>query len=106
MIRYTTPAIPLTIEGKDITAHDIYVTFEQGSLELTKTGTDLVVSFSDPDTLITVTLTQEETAAFSEAPVTVQVNWITSSGVRGATVKKTISVHGNLLEEVLAYGQA
>ena len=66
MIKYTTPTISLIVEGVDITAHDIYVTLEQGLTELVKTGADLVATTITEDqmtsTRITLTLTQTESA--------------------------------------------
>lgn len=105
MIKYTTPTISLTVEGVDITAHDIYVTLEQGTTELIKTGSDLIVSTDEGDTSIIFTLTQEESAMFDyNNRAAIQVNWITSSGVRSATEIKSIGVLRNLLDKVIAYG--
>ena len=105
MINYTTPSITLTVEGVDLTEYDVYVSLEQGTHELVKTGSALVVSTDEEDTIITFTLTQEESAAFSFGKsVSIQVNWINESGVRDATEIKTISVMRNLLDKVISYG--
>ncbi len=109
MINYTTPTVALTIEGVDISSHDIYVSLEQGCNELTKTGTDLNVTTETigqvTNTNITFTLTQLESASFDfNRNVLVQVNWITSAGVRSATEIKNIPVMRNLLDEVIEYG--
>lgn len=105
MIKYTTPTISLIVEGVDITAHDIYVTLEQGTTELIKTGSDLTVSTDDGDTSIIFTLTQEESASFDyNNRAAVQVNWITSQGVRSATEIKSIGITKNLLDKVISYG--
>lgn len=105
MIKYTTPTISLIVEGVDITAHDIYVTLEQGTTELIKTGSDLIVSTDDGDTSIIFTLTQEESAMFDyNNRAAIQVNWITSTGVRCATEIKSIGVLRNLLDKVIGYG--
>lgn len=105
MINYTTPTISLIVEDVDITAHDIYVTLEQGTTELIKTGSDLTVSTDDGDTSIIFTLTQEESASFDyNNRAAVQVNWITSQGVRSATEIKSIGVMRNLLDKVVNYG--
>ena len=109
MINYTTPTISLVVEGVDISAHDIYVSLEQGGKELTKTGTDLTVTTTTvqqvTNTNISFTLTQLESASFDfNRNVNVQVNWITASNVRGATEIKNISVMRNLLDEVIEYG--
>ena len=112
MIRYTTPTIPLVVEGKDLTDNlDVYVTLEQevNRVELTKCGTDLILTTTTheqtTDTNVSFTLTQEETAMFNlRASVSVQVNWIDASGIRGATEIKTIPVMRNLLDKVIEYG--
>lgn len=112
MIRYTTPILPLEVEGIDLTDNqDVYVTLVQKlgqkSVELTKSGSDLTIQY-DAETdisTITFTLTQEETAAFSlNVAVDVQVNFINASGVRDATNIATLPVLRNLLDEVISYG--
>lgn len=104
MINYTTPTITLTVEGVDITQHNVYVSLEQGVRELTKTGSDLILQSQQTDTVITFTLTQEESASFDfRKNVSIQVNWITSGGVRAATEIKSIDVMRNLLDEVIQY---
>ena len=107
MINYTTPTISLIVEGTDISTHDIYVTLEQGKKKLTKSGADLNITTEThdqvTDTKITLTLTQEESASFDyNRNVAIQVNYITSQGVRDATEMKNIGVMRNLLDEVIA----
>lgn len=109
MIRYTTPTISLVVEGVDISEKDIRVTLEQSNVELTKKGADLTVSTTTheqvTDTNIQFALTQEESALFRvNAGCAVQVNWISSNGVRAATEIKSVPVMRNLLDEVIAYG--
>lgn len=109
MINYTTPTIRLIVEGKDITANDIRVTLEQGKTELTKKGTDLTVQAVThgqvTDSEITFVLSQTESGAFDfNRSVSIQVNWITSDGVREATNIQTLPVMRNLLDEVIEYG--
>lgn len=109
MIRFTTPTISLVVEGVDISDKDIRVTLEQGNVELTKKGTDLIVSTTTheqvTDTNIQFALTQEESASFRlNAQCSVQVNWIDSSGVRAATEIKSVPVMRNLLDKVIEYG--
>ena len=109
MINYTTPTISLTVEGRDLSSANVYVTLEQGCTELTKTGADLSISTSTrgqiTDSTITFVLSQDESAMFStRSRVAVQVNWINAEGVREATEAKGIGVTRNLLEEVIEYG--
>lgn len=105
MINYTTPTISLTVEEVDLTGNDVYVSLEQGNHELTKSGSDLIISTDEGDTNIIFTLTQEESASFNFGKsVSVQVNYISPTGVRDATEIKTIGVMRNLLDEVIQYG--
>lgn len=109
MINYTTPTITLTVEGVDLTGKNIYATLEQGCRQLTKKGTDMTVTTETvsgrTDTILTMMLTQNESALFDfNKNASVQVNWITAGGVRGATEIKKIDVMRNLLDEVIEYG--
>lgn len=110
MIRYTTPALEFDVEAVDLTENlDVYVSLEQGCVELEKKNADLTMTAvthdNITDTHIVLVLTQEETARFNlRASVSVQVNWIDASGIRGATEIKTIPVMRNLLDKVISYG--
>lgn len=105
MIKYTTPAVTLIVENTDITSNDIYVSLEQGTTELTKTGDALAIEVTEEGTQIGFVLTQEESALFDpNRNVSIQVNWISSNGVRAATDIRTIPVMKNLLDEVIEYG--
>lgn len=108
MIRYTTPILPLEVEGIDLTNNeDVYVTLKQNDVELTKRGSDLTVQYDGETDISTITfmLSQEETAAFSlDRAVDVQVNYINASGVRDATNIAIIPVMRNLLGKVINYG--
>ena len=113
MTRYTTPALPLLIEGVDISADDIYVSFKQelpcGTVSIEKTNADLEISTEthgqDTDTKIIVLFTQEETAKFApNRSVLVKVNYIDSSGIRDCTETVAIDIEDNLLDRVIEYG--
>lgn len=109
MINFTTPTIHLIVEGVDITEKEVYVTLEQGCIELTKKGSDLILEAETDqgitNTHITFVLTQRESARFNHnMNASVQVNWIGSNGVRAATEIKGIKVMKNLLGEVIGYG--
>lgn len=109
MINFTTPTITLVVEGVDLTGKNIYATLEQGCRELTKKGSEMAVTTEQvgerTDTVMTMMLTQEESASFDfNRNASVQVNWITAGGVRGATEIKKIDVMRNLLDEVIEYG--
>lgn len=107
MINYTTPSITLEVEGADLTTQDVYVTIVQGSVELTKSGTALTISYDSQKDISTIifVLSQEESASFAfSKSAQLQVNFINASGVRDATEIAQISVLRNLLDEVIAYG--
>ena len=105
MVRYTTPQLTLTINDENVNllkANYIFVTFDQNSTTLTKTGEDLEI---EGDRTIKLSLTQEESKLFSTGPVKVQINWIETDlngGIqRFATGIKTLNMTPNLLEEVV-----
>lgn len=108
MIRYTTPLLPLEVEGIDLTQNeDVYVTLEQGDNELTKSGTDLTIAYDAETEMSTIdfTLSQAETAAFYLGKaVDIQVNFINAAGRRDATNIVTIPVMRNLLDKEIHYG--
>lgn len=108
MINYTTPTITLTIEDQDITASQIYVTLKQREHKMTIDYTNLTATAvtvgQRTDTQIEFTLSQQQSAYFDYSlAVSVQVNWISSDGTRGATRIKKIDVMKNLLDEVKSY---
>lgn len=108
MIRYTTPLLPLEVEGVDLTGdNDVYVTMVQDRVKLTKTGSELTISYdSEKDmTTINLGLTQKESASFDlDSPVLVQVNFINAAQVRDATSIAKIPVMRNLLDKEIRYG--
>ena len=104
MYRGTTPTYTFTMpEGVDLTlADEIYVTFckTNDALIMTKTGADLVVSSDKVD----VFLTQEETLAFPNGFVQVQLNWLYQEegrSKRACSNKMRIKAEKNLIDEVL-----
>lgn len=97
MRRYTTPSIMLTVENADITAFSVYVTFKQR---------DRVITLENPtsqfvvaNTILSVPLSQLQTAGFAPGFVDVQINWKDRLGNRDATDIGTIRVAENLLDE-------
>ena len=101
IIQGVTPTFTLTIpseSGIDLTeCENVYVTFRQGSLLLTKTNDDIFVSENEVD----VYLSQAETLMFSAGTVQIQLNWTYADGSRGATTKAGVDWSDNLLKEVL-----
>lgn len=106
MKRYTTPTITVTLQGIDLTGCDIYVTYKQGS-KLTLTIWDVDYEFDGTDSIISYTLSQEQTAMFKAgSSATIQINWVTPAGKRDATDEKPIaSIEENNLKQVLSYGE-
>lgn len=101
MIRYTTPTVALTVDAV-IPEANVFVTFSQGAAVVTKPVVD--ITRGENNTSINVLLTQEETSRFKTSqPVSVQVNWITPSGVRIATDSAKLNILENLLSEVVEY---
>lgn len=106
MIRGTTPTFVLTVEGYNlVTDATVFVTFEQGNKELTKTGSDLALTATaDGNTIVTLTLSQEETLAFAVGRAEIQIRFIRSNNKAYATERKSIAVKEVLYEEVIEYG--
>ena len=120
MRRYTTSTPSLVVEGINISSYKVWVTFAQvypddidstvintlsqadyKTKSLTITPTSKVVSGND--TIITCSLSQEQTAQFKPGRIRVQVNWMTSGGIRKATDIVLIPSFDNLLDEVKTY---
>lgn len=95
----TTPTFSLILpETVDLTeAENVYVTFQQGSNILTKTGEELDVSAHQVD----VYLSQHETLQFGQGVVDLQMNWTFSGGQRAATENAKIDWVANLLKKVV-----
>lgn len=101
MIKYTTPTLTLRIKNYIFPDNcQVFVTFKQNQQNVTKEN--LTVTIDGQDTLIEVSLAQEDTKNFKvNTPVQVQVNWITSEGNRNATTIAQISALENLLDRVI-----
>ena len=105
MRRFTTPTLPLTAEGLDLTEMDyvwVSISDKEHGLELLKGQEDFdEMIFDGEDTLVYVTLTQEETGAFiANTKADVQINFMKDK-IRDATEIKTICVKENLLKRVM-----
>lgn len=99
MRRFTTPTITITVEGVDLTAQEVMVTFQQRSRTLTVEQP--AMALVDGDTVISVPLSQLQTGGFAEGSAEVQVNWLDGHGHRDATTIGAIQVERNLLAEVV-----
>ena len=104
MRRGTTPTIVINVTGEDFDGATLYVTIEQGALELTKTGSDVLFTPTEEGSTVALFLSQEETLAFDKGKASIQIRWINSSGVAQASPIRTIDVSPILLEGVIEYG--
>lgn len=105
MRQFTTPTLPLSAEGIDISEADyIWVTFSDKNRNqvVTKNREDFdEIEYDGANTNISITLTQEETGSFIvNSKVDVEINWMIGEK-RYATEIKTISVKENLLNQVM-----
>lgn len=106
MVTWTNVAIPMTIDADltGATADDIFVTFRQDNVNITKTGGDIISLTPGSTTTFTVMLSVADTASFDDSsPVQVMANYVLG-GLRGATTVQTVPVFRNLLEEALPNG--
>ena len=99
MVRGTTPTFIIQIEDDiDLTeARNVYVTFEQDTLKMTKTGQDIEVSEKEVD----VFLTQSETLQFSVGMMDIQLNWTYDDNKRACSNIIVVNIERNLINEVL-----
>ena len=97
--RGVTPTFTLTFtdENLDLTAADhVYVTFK-GGVTITKADSELTIAAKQID----VYLSQEETLAFKQRQVSIQVNWTYANGSRSASEVVGYSFSDNLLDKVV-----
>lgn len=107
MIQYTTPTVTMRIRNVALDpSDDVWLTMQpydrstKGAKGDPMTIENPTVEVDGDDTVVTVRLTQEQSAALPAGGVQVQVNWLTGSGERGATTRANITVAENLLPEV------
>lgn len=102
MYRYTTPTLPITIEGIDFSEVDYFrIAIERGDNELLFTVNANDESVDAETNTIYISLTQEQTAQFEEGYVRIQARIKYLSGVVQATQIAKVSVHGVLDEVVI-----
>lgn len=99
MRRGTTPTLKIKVNGMDIKQFaNMYVTFRQGDIEVTKTNEDIGV---ESENTLSIWLSQEDTLAFSRGHVDVQLRAITNSGVVVASGIKMLFMEQILKEGVI-----
>lgn len=102
-IRGTTPDYILTVKGVDLREMGVIVTIRQGNRELDKGTGDLLITSDGTDSVITLTLSQEDTLYLQEGAAAVQVKFIDAEGVARGTDIQTINVNRALYERVIEY---
>lgn len=97
--RGTTPYAEIKVDGVDLSSIDVmWLTFKQGSLEITKTLDDVTI---DSDT-ITVHFTQEETLKFSSrSRVSIQMRFLIGTEANKSNVV-TVEVSDILKDGVIS----
>ena len=98
--RGTTPTYTCTFADESVdltTATNVYVTFEQGKNNITKSGDDIVVSAKQ----VEVYLNQRDTLLFEDGTVEIQVNWTTAGGSRASSDVKEVELSKQLLRRVI-----
>ena len=99
--RGTTQDIRCTLRGIDLSEADVYVTFKQDKISVTKHDT-VSVEYKDNKTVILVSLTQEETLTFKEKQRgEAQIRWRYGNGKVGKSNIKEFDVGRVLYEAVL-----
>lgn len=107
MIQYTTPTLTLRIKNVALANSDaVRLTLQPHDRQTLRgtatTITNPTVTVDGDDTLVTVKLTQQQSAALPVGSVWAQVNWLSTDGTRGATKKANFSVEANLLAEAMS----
>lgn len=114
MVRGTTPTIVLTVKDTEAIsqATDVWVTFEQGSTEITrkwKRDTDDNDGIAVTGNIVTVKLSQDDTLSFAKGQVSVQIKMLenddddsTNYDEVGATEIKKLKVAEILNEDIMS----
>lgn len=97
MRRGTTPTITIQTDI-DLTEYSVWVTFEQGTVQK-----DFIPTKSADGKELEVTLTQEDTLAFSKGDVKIQIRAVDEGGTAIASNIMTAKVNELLKEGVITY---
>lgn len=101
-IRGTTPDYILTVNA-DLTGKTVYVTIAQyPGCKLTLTNGDLLIVPGE-ESVINISLTQEQTLGLSVGSAEIQVKFIADDGTTQATDIQTITIDRALLDRVVEY---
>lgn len=106
MMQGTTPPYVLTVPGRDLRDKTVFVTLQgMDHNQVTKTGDDLTIAYSDNDTTIAFRLTQEETFALKVGEVEVQVRFVGADGIADGTDIVKLKNLRVLLQKIIRYGE-
>ena len=105
MYRGTTPVLPITIKGIDLSEARVFLTIQNGPKDqLTLVAPDdFQLTYDGEDTVGEVPLTQRQTLALTATAHEAQIRWILADGTAGATKKATVFVNNVLLKGVISY---
>lgn len=99
--RGTTQEVIITIKGWNLVGCDIYVTFKQNKVAITKKKMDSV-TYANNATKINLTLSQSETIMFEDKRTgLIQARWVDASGEAHKTKTAPFDVDELLYEAVL-----
>lgn len=99
----TTPTILLTVKDRDLTDKSVYVSFRFNGKQITKINDDMNITYTEPDTILAVMLSQQETLAFLPGTISVDVRWVDENGNAEGTNIATLSVSEAILKKVITY---
>lgn len=106
MIRWSTPTLPVIVEGIDLTSMSrVAVSFAQGCRHAEIYDPPMSYDAETDSTTLLPTLTQLQTAGFCAGRVDVQVNAVDWMGYRVPTDKAVAQIGSNILEGVMKSGQ-
>lgn len=103
---YETPTIPIVIKQKGKVVKDILKDYERIIVTITQyrtvlNKTDKQLGIDVENSLINMSLSQEESSMFEEGKAEVQINIYYKNTIRKTTAKGTIRVKDNLYKEVI-----
>lgn len=107
MYQGTTPTIPITIEGVDLTEARVIITIKDEKkrvLHNYESARDFIVYKSGDDSVTNLTLTQEDTLNYGDGLCSVQARWVFPDGIAGATQEAHIQMQAVLNKELISYG--
>lgn len=106
MTRGTTPTIEVTLEKVDVTEARIFLTLQDDNgkqMTFDSATDDFTVTFEDPDTVIELSLSQEQTFSLAPGRHSSQIRFIFPDGQTGATLIYPVNVDNVLLNQVISY---